>query len=184
MFERFTKDARMAVLRARNEARQRKQKDIGTEHLLLALTVPEAGTAYRVLHDAGITTEHVAAEVAMRARSDFGAEDAAALATIGIDLDGVLARIEESFGPEALRQAMPDKPTGWFRGGVGVLTPGAKKTLALALREAVHLGDASIGSEHLLLGLIREGRGTAAAILVDAGLDLDALRAAAIAARS
>jgi ATP-dependent Clp protease ATP-binding subunit ClpA len=184
MLERFTKDARATVMRARKEAQSRKQRDIGTEHLLLALVDPDSGTAYRVLRDAGLTADGVAAEVDRRAKREFGAEDAAALATIGIDLDDVLRRIEESFGPEALEKAMPARPTGWFRGGVGVFTPGAKKSIALALREAVHLGDPFIGSEHLLLGLIREGNGMATAILVDAGLDLKSLRAAAIAARS
>jgi ATP-dependent Clp protease ATP-binding subunit ClpA len=48
--------------------------------------------------------------------------------------------------------------------------------LQLALREAIRLHDGSIGSEHLLLGLLREGRGVAVDVLTDAGVDLDRLR--------
>src|ERR1700760_3208777 len=60
-------------------------------------------------------------------------------------------------------------------------TPRAKKTLELSLREALALGHNYIGTEHILLGLIREGDGVAASILTEHG-GLDAIRAAVIAA--
>jgi len=56
-------------------------------------------------------------------------------------------------------------------------TPQAKKVLELSLREALQLGHDYIGTEHLLLGLIREGEGTAAVVLVDLGVDLNRIRA-------
>jgi ATP-dependent Clp protease ATP-binding subunit ClpC len=55
-------------------------------------------------------------------------------------------------------------------------TPRAKKALEMALREAVALGDHFIGSEHLLLGLLKEGQGMAAEILVAHGIELDEIR--------
>ena len=123
----------------------------------------------------------------------MGAEDAAALRTIGIDLDAVLARIEESFGPEALRAQAPEPKRGLLRRGrrgrrgrpsVLRFTPRAKKILGLALREAIRLGDNAIGSEHLLLGLLRDGSGRGAAVLTGAGLSVDDLYAATLAARA
>jgi ATP-dependent Clp protease ATP-binding subunit ClpC len=56
-------------------------------------------------------------------------------------------------------------------------TPGAKKTLELSLREALQLGDSYIGTEHLLLGLIRQEEGPAAQALRELGVDLDTTRA-------
>lgn len=55
-------------------------------------------------------------------------------------------------------------------------TPIAKKVLELSLREALQLGHYYVGSEHLLLGIIREDRGSVAAILKDMGIDLDNAR--------
>jgi len=55
-------------------------------------------------------------------------------------------------------------------------TPRAKKVLELALREALHLGHKFLGTEHVLLGLIREGRGVAAQVLVKLDADLNQLR--------
>ena len=56
-------------------------------------------------------------------------------------------------------------------------TPGAKKTLELSLREALQLGDSYIGTEHLLLGLIRQDEGPAAQALRELSVDLDTTRA-------
>ncbi len=53
----------------------------------------------------------------------------------------------------------------------------------MSLREALALGDRHIGTEHVLLGLVREGAGLGAATLVAAGVDLNAVRAAVLAAR-
>jgi ATP-dependent Clp protease ATP-binding subunit ClpA len=63
-------------------------------------------------------------------------------------------------------------------------SPRAKKVLELSLREALALRDRHIGTQHILLGIVREGQGMAAAILTQAGLDLAAIRAAVITART
>src|SRR5438046_638884 len=105
-------------------------------------------------------------------------EIADALRTVGIDLDAVLARIEESFGPGAL-DVPPQPGRQWGR---IPFTKRARKVLGLAVREAVHLRHHYIGTEHILLGLIREGDGLAAKVLVDGGYHLGGLRTAALTA--
>lgn len=189
MFERFTGPARATVLRAKQAAREFGPGPIGTQHLLLALVSPDAGVAHAVLREAGLDEHRVRAEIVRLVGAPGPArlldeEDAAALRTIGIDLDTVLARIEESFGPDALRPPAPAprREALWgARRGDNRLTPRARKAIGLALREAVHLQDRYIGTEHLLLGLIREGDGLAARILVDNGIVLGDLRAGLLA---
>ena len=103
-------------------------------------------------------------------------EDAEALAAIGIDLDEIKRRIEDSFGPGALERVplTPKGPLNWT--GRLPLNDQAKLTLALSLKEARALHHNYIGTEHLLLGLLRVAerhpRGEfAAATLPDLGLD-------------
>jgi len=181
MLERFTAPARETVVRARTEAQALRHRFVGTEHLLLALLDPAAGEAYAVLHEAGV--EHDEVVLGIRALVGPAAgiltdEDAAALRTVGIDLDAVLARIEESFGPGAL-DVPPQPGRQWGR---IPFTKRARKVLGLAVREAVHLRHHYIGTEHILLGLIREGDGLAAKVLVDGGYHLGGLRTAALTA--
>ena len=204
MFERFTGAARDVVVRAQEESRQLRHAHIGTEHLLLALLAPEAGVSSRVLRAAGVDADHVRAEVERylgsqpTAPSALSDEDAAALRAIGIDLHAVVSRIEETLGHDALAPGCPEPGRsrwtgrarrGWLRrhrghgGGHRPFTPRAKKVLELSLREAIHLRHKEIGTQHLLLGLLREGEGLAARILVDAGVSLDELRRATLEAR-
>lgn len=188
MFERFTTEARGVVVRARAAARELNAPAIGTEHLLLGMLDPDGGLAGAVLRQAGLTDDQVRA-AAVRATGPrervLGEADAEALKTVGIDLDAVIRKIEESFGPEALEAAAPPPKRGLFGRGRRTgsrFSPRAKKVLGLALREAIRLGHDYIGSEHLLLGLIREGNGLAARIITDAGVSLDDLRRATLAA--
>ncbi|WP_238453619.1 Clp protease N-terminal domain-containing protein [Micromonospora sp. ATA51] len=108
----------------------------------------------------------------------LGDADAAALREIGIDLAAIVARIEESFGPDALREAVPAPRRRWGRRRYagGPFSPRSKKVLELSLREAIRLRHHHIGTEHILLGLLREGQGLAALVLTEAGVDLDDLR--------
>lgn len=184
MFERFTADARDVVVRARDEARDLRHDYIGTEHLLLALLDADAGVAREVLRRAGLEPPQVRADITRIVGAPsppLGQEDAAALRSIGIDLDAVLGRIEATFGPDALspRDDAPRRGLLRRRGRTprqSRFTHRAKKVLELALREAVARGDGSIGAEHILLGLLREGRGLAAQVLLDRGLVLTDLR--------
>jgi Clp amino terminal domain, pathogenicity island component/UvrB/uvrC motif len=90
---------------------------------------------------------------------------AKALESLGISLDAVRQQVEEIIGQG--QQA----PSGHIP-----FTPRAKKVLELSLREALQMGHNYIGTEHLLLGLIREGDGVAAQVLVQLGAGLDRVR--------
>jgi ATP-dependent Clp protease ATP-binding subunit ClpA len=109
MFERFTPDARTVVVHAQQHARRLGHRYIGCEHLLLAVA-STGQPASAVLREQGITPEHVEEEIVRRVGLGGGAGlfsdlDRDALSAIGIDLDAVRARIEASFGTEALTQA-------------------------------------------------------------------------------
>jgi ATP-dependent Clp protease ATP-binding subunit ClpA len=90
---------------------------------------------------------------------------AKALESLGISLDAVRQQVEQIIGQG--QQA----PSGKIP-----VTPRAKKVLELSLREALALGHHYIGTEHILLGLIREGDGVAAQVLVELGGDLNRVR--------
>jgi ATP-dependent Clp protease ATP-binding subunit ClpC len=135
MFERFTDQARQAVVLAQEEARLLTHNHIGTEHLLLGL----------MREDEGIAAE--------------------ALESLGIKLDSVRQQVVEIIGEGK------KKPSGHIP-----FTPRVKKVLELSLREALQLGDNHIGTEHILLGLVSEGEGVAARILVKLGADLTSVR--------
>ena len=133
MFERFTDGARHLVVQAQHEARRLGHNYIGCEHLLLA-AAGAAEPAGAVLRDQGVTPERVEAEIvrtigrgraadpAGRAADPAGRAadpadpagrgdplhglDREALASIGIDLDVVRARLEAAFGPDALDRAV------------------------------------------------------------------------------
>src|SRR5215469_7646812 len=135
MFERFTDRARRVLVLAQEEARLLNHNFIGTEHILLGL-----------IHEG----EGVAAK---------------ALESLGISLEAVREKVEETIGP-----------AGSSTTGSPPFTPRAKKVLELSLREALQLGHNYIGTEHMLLGLVREGEGVAAQVLVSLGADLPRVR--------
>jgi ATP-dependent Clp protease ATP-binding subunit ClpA len=111
MFERFTGDARTAVAQAQAHARRLGHRYIGCEHLLLAAT-STGEPAAAALRENGVTPQTVETEIIRlvglgQAASLFSALDREALASIGIDLDAVRARIEAAFGADAFTRAAP-----------------------------------------------------------------------------
>ena len=90
---------------------------------------------------------------------------AMALESLGISLEAVRAKVTESIGRGV------EQP-----GGHIPFTPRAKKVLELSLREALELGHSYIGTEHILLGLLREGQGVGAQVLVKLGAGRDQVR--------
>ncbi len=94
--------------------------------------------------------------------------------------EGVAAKALESLGVsrEAVREKVAETigPAGSSTTGSPPFTPRAKKVLELSLREALQLGHNYIGTEHMLLGLVREGEGVAAQLLVSLGADLPRVR--------
>jgi ATP-dependent Clp protease ATP-binding subunit ClpA len=192
MFERFTTEARAVVTGAQEQGRELGHAYIGTEHLLLSMLAIDDGMS-ALLRARGVTLDTARAAVqqyVQRPPEGLTPSDADALRAIGIDLDEVRRRLAENFGPDALarppeepvrrrfglRRRRHARPASAPGSGHIPFSPRAKKVLELSLREALRLKHRSIGTEHILLGLIREGEGLAALILSRAKVDLGELR--------
>jgi len=180
MFERFTQDARSAVVRARAEAVGAGQDHIGCEHLLISL-IGGRGPAAQALTAAGLEITSLRAGAPGQPGAGPKPLDAEALATLGIDLDAVRRATDAAFGPGAL-----DRASSGRRGALGAarrmsLDADAKKSLELALRSTTRFRQPGISSGHLLIGLIDQGDNVALDMLVAAGADPAALRADVIA---
>ena len=138
-FERFTDKARSVLAFAQEEARELKQTNVGTEHLLLGLLREHDGLAAAALSNLKVTYNAM--------------------------LDQIKSLIEES----------SEAPTGHLS-----FTPRVKRVLELALRETMQLNQNYISTEHLLLGIVREGNGVAVQALSMMGIDGQMVRAAVI----
>ena len=175
MFEKFTPDARAVVGRARDETVRAGRRDIGPEHLLVALAAGP-GLAADVLAAAGATEAGLRGQLTHEAADEPDPLDADALASIGIDLDAVRRASDAAFGAGALDRHRPRRAG---RRGVapGVrMTRPAKRALELGLRAAVRRGDRSISSGHLLLGVLDLGTGPALSSLTAVSVDPARLR--------
>jgi ATP-dependent Clp protease ATP-binding subunit ClpA len=175
MFERFTEEARSVVQVAVEQAGSLGHDSVGTQHLLLGLLSPAAGTGRQVLHDAGLQADRVR-EVVLQRTPGAGfltEDDAESLRTVGIDLAVVLDHMADSFGPEAVQPSQPRRHRPRF-------SQPARKTLQLALREAIWLKAGSIRSEHILLGLLRCDDGDVNAVLAELDIKPDDLRRATL----
>ena len=116
------------------------------------------------LHHEYVGTEHILLGLI---REGEGVA-AAVLQNLNVDLDEIQQKIEETVKKgKAAQTTGPDLP----------YTSRAKKVLELAMSEARELNHSYVGTEHLLLGLLREEKGIAASVLTDAGVNLDAARA-------
>ncbi len=168
MFERFTRKARTVVETATAHAQEDAARETRPEHLLRALLDDETCLAVQVLVRAGAPLEELRAELTRAGHKyvdGLDDDDAEALKVIGIDLSEVVRRIDQGLG-----------------GGAGRRRPrfsrGSKKALELSLREALALRHNYIGTEHLLLGLVRVEDRVVADTLAAFDLERDALRSA------
>ncbi|ANY08265.1 Clp protease N-terminal domain-containing protein [Pseudonocardia sp. HH130630-07] len=168
MFEKFADAARRAVVLAQEQARDQGSDRILPEHLLLGVLRCPGSPGEELLRAAGAGAAAVERELA---RAEPG--DAAALATLGIDLGEVRRAAEESFGAGALERT-GGRRGRWFAGHIP-FDRGTKKALELALREAVRIGDRHVGTEHLVLGLLHPEHAAAQA-LGRLGITLTAMR--------
>jgi len=197
VFERFTKDARAVVIGAYEVCRARGDDEIGPVHVLLALTATDSPMR-GVLAQHGL--EAASVDEALRAESNPGMgprrglddDDAEALRAVGIDLDAIRAAVEASFGegaldgPVSIPSGVDDdelglagaRGRGRFRFGGGHLpfTGGAKKSLELALREAIRSRSGEIRAEHLALGVLRADDLAVTRVLWHLNVDSRALR--------
>ena len=129
MLERFTGAARHILVQAQADARRHGHPYIGCEHLLLAAAATDE-PAGAVLREHGVTPERIEAEILRtigrgQTADPLGGLDRQALASIGIDLDIVRARIEAAFGPDALTRTLPacrSKRPAWGKGPLAELT--------------------------------------------------------------
>lgn len=182
MFERFTDHARTTVIDAQQQARALGHDWIGTEHLLLALTVGQ-GLGSIALRELGVDHERVRGAVlklGSGGRVKDTGPDPQALETIGIDLDAVRRRVEETFGPGALERTRAGAGRRDRRRGHVPFTRRAKTLLELSLREALALRHRHIGTEHILLAFARLPTALGTRVLADLGVNPDAIRRAAL----
>jgi len=175
MFERFTTEARAAVVAARTHAVRLGHPRVGTEHLLLALAELDPTTA-AALAGAGLSPASLEAAIVAHVGRPLET-DRAALAALGIDLDRVRDAVDVAFGPGALLDARHSRRNQRGRhAGTGRFSARARKVLELSLREALRLKQRSIDTEHLALAILREGRGLACLILAEHHVPTDELR--------
>lgn len=150
MFERFSAQAREALVLAQAEASRLRHPWLGTEHLLLALLRQPGTPASRLLAGLDVTTEAVERQLIEELGEPcgdpiLGEEDDRALGAIGIDLREVRRRVEETFGPGALERARPGR-CGW------PMMPRLKESLQRACGVA---GQGFVETDDLLLGMLQ-----------------------------
>lgn len=185
MFERFADGARAAVVTAQTEAIRAHADRITGPYVLLGVLVTADDSLRATLADTGLTPETIRAELAERTAADpLGPDDAAALEAIGIDLDEVRSKLEDTFGEGVLDRPVPsgtrgpDEKQRRFPRPFGdhlAFGRDAKKALELALREAIARRERKIRSEHLVLGLLRSDD-TATLTLIEAHVPRATLR--------
>ena len=171
MFERFSAQARQAVVLAVREGQAHGTNPIGCDHLLIGLAQAGPGPATDALTAAGLDLDRIRE----LASGSPAAEplDADSLALVGIDLDQVRRSAEAAFGPGAL-----DRPSR-SRAGLGrtSMAADAKKALQYGLRSTHRAHDPALSAEHFLIGIIDQGDNAALGIMTAAHVDPAALRA-------
>ena len=155
IFNRFVRETRRCVEAAVEEARVLGHDSVGDEDLLLGILRGEEGTGAAALSSLGVTLEGA------REESEGMLSDA--LTSVGISLEEVRREAANAFDV-----SISDERRIPF-------SPRAKKVLERALREAVRLRDNRIGTEHVLLGIVRNQDGTAVRMLVRMGVSPEAL---------
>jgi excisionase family DNA binding protein len=153
-FKNFTEKARKAMLLSVDEARRLEHNYVGTEHLLLGLVSEGEGVAAHVLSSFGVELDKTRNEIV--SMLNHGREKS----------NPVLGKIKTAMHQGEIV----------FAGRQAALTGRAKKVMGLAVDEASLLGHPYIGTEHLLLGILREGEGLAVGALENLGVDLEKIR--------
>ncbi|MFJ9405858.1 Clp protease N-terminal domain-containing protein [Streptomyces sp. NPDC101393] len=169
MFEKFTADARAVVTAAATHADRTGSGTVGEPELLLALLDRTDSAAATALGALGIRERRdsvVSALDAARRRGGISTADVTALAGLGIDVEEIVARVEQEHGVGALAPGGPARRGKKLR---RPFTAEAKSVVERSLRIAVGRGDRRIGDEHLLLALTARP-GPAATVLADHGV--------------
>jgi Clp amino terminal domain, pathogenicity island component len=165
VWARLTPDGRTVIDLAFTEARELGHPCLAGEHLLLGLLRHGTSRAAALLRARGLDLDSARAEL-RRVGPALGsvASPAAALRALGIDTDEVRQRLEVSFGPDALRAAerrvrrRPRWRGGHPRPSVLCVYLLAKRAMEFAARSAADRGDAGIGPQYLLYGVLLDAR--------------------------
>ena len=157
-FKSFTERARKVMVIAADEAQRLEHNYIGTEHMLLGLVGEGEGVAAQVLGSFGLQLDKIRSEIV------------AILKQGQKKSNPVLGKIKTVMMQGEIV----------LTGREAVLTGRAKKVLELSVDEARALGHKYIGTEHLLLGILREGSGLAVGVMEDLGVDLEKVRSETI----
>jgi ATP-dependent Clp protease ATP-binding subunit ClpA len=167
-FQRFTRNARVAVMLAQEEARELCDRETGSQHMLLGVLQAAGEELSAVLTGYGLTTEVVRTRLAETSTGDQSFdEDADALRAIGIDLRAVRDSVARTFGADAFDKALSRSGRRRRSRGHIPFSHGAKKVLELALREGLAHKDTEIRCEHLLLGILRSGDEAAIGLITE-----------------
>jgi len=159
-FGKFTERARKVLSFANEEAATLEHNYIGTEHLLLGLANEGEGVAAMALIRSGLNLKDVRQRI--MDIIEKGSQRAAERSTAQIK-----AAVQGALGVGRSPNPLGDRG----------MTRRAKKVIELGVEEARRMGHHYIGTEHLLLGMLREGEGLAAKVLIeDCGLKLEAVR--------
>lgn len=152
-----------------DEARRLGHGYVGTEHVLLAITSNPQGGASRVLAELGVAHQDIE-DSRFLAALWAPRIDPEALASLGIDLDTVRERLDETFGQGALARTGAGmlEPSG---AGIQCVAPRLKQALADAVDRA---GDEPVRDQHVLLGMLGVPDSLAARALAELGVSLEA----------
>ena len=181
MFERFTAEARQAVVDAQAAARALGHDWIGCEHLLLGLAGRSGTPVADALASLGAGRAELHDAVVAVVGPCVDRPDADALRELGIDFDEVRRRAEETFGPGALERTRAGRRAFGTRIGAIPFTPRAKHALELALRASLARGEREIGGAHVLLGVLDQGANVGLTVLEHLGLSPPTVRRALLA---
>jgi ATP-dependent Clp protease ATP-binding subunit ClpA len=171
MFERFTRNARVVVIAAQEGAVRAGAPHVRPAHLFEALVAGDGTLAVQLLAGLGAPAEELRRVVrGLNAEHSDGLDqdDAEALKLLGIDLDEVIRRIDTDLSDGG----------GPIAKGHKRFAKESKKVLELSLREAIRLGDGFIGTEHVLLGILRQGDRTSLEALKALDITVDDVRRA------
>jgi excisionase family DNA binding protein len=157
-FRSFTERAKQVMVLAEDEARRLEHNYIGTEHMLLGLVGEGEGVAAHILGSFGLELDKIRSEIVSILKQGQRKSNP------------VLGKIKTVMMQGEIV----------FTGREAVLTGRAKKVIELAVNEARSLGHKYIGTEHLLLGILREGGGLAVGVMETLGVDLEKVRSETI----
>ena len=150
---------------AQKEAKKLSHTYVGAEHLLLGLLREGDGVAAKVLRALKVEIEQCRLEILKELDPNFGSQPVAEVSSLEeTPADNPAAAVEKRSKVNLRGET------------IGSLTPRAQQVLALARQEADRLNQKSLGTEHLLLGLIQLGQGVSFNVLQKMGLDLETVR--------